>query len=360
MEVIYLIGSASNYYIGGNDEHGLSPPTLGKRTPIMPYIDRSFYENEFNRSAKNYFLAACMRCGFSVYDVKPEITDIPVSTRVARINSQNLTLVVTFGYNAYGDGVTFNSASGYTVYYSPANVKPSASRLLSYDISSGLQEFLSGRNRGVSTLYDVGVLSSVNCTSSLAETGFMTNFTEAKQMLDPDFAKATGEGAALGVCNYLGVDYVSNLNVSSLLTVKKGSYNMYVKYLQLMLKTLGYEVDADGAFGTQTENAVKKYQSDNGLVSDGIVGQNTWNSILYWKNPLPVLSKGSSGKYVRYLQLKLLSDLYNIGTIDGDFGSQTENAVKQFQEENELTPDGIVGPLTWAKLAPIGGGRPLP
>ena len=38
---------ASNFLIGANDEHGLNPPTAGKRTPIMPYINRSFYENYY-------------------------------------------------------------------------------------------------------------------------------------------------------------------------------------------------------------------------------------------------------------------------------------------------------------------------
>ena len=62
---------ASNFLIGANDEHGINPPTVGKRTPIMPYIGRSFYENEFNRQAKIDFMLACLRCGFNVYDVHP-------------------------------------------------------------------------------------------------------------------------------------------------------------------------------------------------------------------------------------------------------------------------------------------------
>jgi len=355
-----LIGTYNYYYIGGNDEHGVNPPTLGKRTPIMPYIDRPFYENEFNRQAKNFFLAACMRCGFSVYDVKPELTDTSVSIRVARVNAQNLTLVVTFAYNAYGSGTTFNSLNGFQVLYSKQNIKPTASRLLSFDISSGIAQTVTAKNLGVNTLNDVGMLSSVNCTASLIESGYMTNFEEAKKMLDPDYAKAIGEGATIGVCNYLGVKYVSDISASSLLTVKKGSYNMYVKYLQLLLNTCGYNIDADGAFGTQTENAVINYQKNNGLVADGIVGQNTWKSLLEWSNPLPVLRKGSTGKYVRYMQLKLLSKLYNVGTIDGDFGTVSENAVIEFQKENGLAADGIVGPMTWAKLSQIGGGRPLP
>jgi hypothetical protein len=95
---------ANNFIIGANDEHGLNPATPGKRTPIMPYINRSFYENEFNRQCKNDFIIALLRCGFNVFDVKEEITDVSVSVRVARINRQNLTYLVNFGYNAFGSG----------------------------------------------------------------------------------------------------------------------------------------------------------------------------------------------------------------------------------------------------------------
>ena len=41
----------------------------------------------------------------------------------------------------------------------------------------------------------------------------------------------------------------------------------------------GYSVGAsgaDGIYGTATMNAVKQLQADNGLVSDGICGKNTW------------------------------------------------------------------------------------
>lgn len=37
-------------------------------------------------------------------------------------------------------------------------------------------------------------------------------------------------------------------------------------------------------------------------------------------------------------------------TIDGDFGANTEHAVKSFQKENQITADGVVGAVTWNKL----------
>ena len=59
-----------------------------------------------------------------------------------------------------------------------------------------------------------------------------------------------------------------------------------------------------------------------------------------------VLTKGSRGEAVKRLQacLHLVQD--------GIFGAITEEAVKAFQKANGLTPDGIVGEKTWAKLVP--------
>ena len=263
---------AEYFKIGGNDEHGVNPPTPGKRTPVMPYIGRSFYENEFNRMCKEYFLTACVRTGFNVYDVKPEWQDVSISQRVVRINAQNLTLLVTYGYNAYGSGETFNSANGYEVFYSLRNRYAQASRVLSQNVLEGIAETIEGRNRGVGTL-DVGVLSSVNCKSTLIEPGFMTNFREAKQMVDPDFARNVAEGTCVGVCANLDVRYVAEIAPSSLPTVRRGSRGQSVRYLQWLLRTEGYDISPDGIFGQATENAVRNFQSQNGLAADGIVGQ---------------------------------------------------------------------------------------
>ena len=62
--------------------------------------------------------------------------------------------------------------------------------------------------------------------------------------------------------------------------IKRGSISNYVLIAQDDLNTLGYRTRGlDGIFGLQTENAVKTYQSQVGLVADGIVGCNTWRSL---------------------------------------------------------------------------------
>jgi len=66
----------------------------------------------------------------------------------------------------------------------------------------------------------------------------------------------------------------------------------------------------------------------------------------------PTLRNGDSGEAVKKLQNELIRLGYNVGSkgADGKFGSATEEAVKQFQKDNSLTVDGIVGKTTWEAL----------
>ena len=346
----------ATYYIGANDEHGQNPFTQGKRTPIMPYINVPFYENQFNRPAKIKFMEACLRNGLAVYDVKPELTDTPISTRVQRVNRQGLTMLVTFGYNAFGSGNSFNSAQGISVYYSARNVAARQSQIIYEEVYEQLINGTDQRGRGVSTLTDVGVLQSVNCPSTLIEPGFMTNFDEAKLMRDPDYQTEVAEETCKGVCNYLGLNFITRNNLNNYPLLRTGSNNNFVYLLQLMLNQNGFNLSVDGQFGTNTLNAVTRFQQTNGLVADGLVGNRTWSALLVLP-PRPTVRKGSRGTFVRYLQEKLISKLYPVGAIDGIFGSATEQATKEFQQENGLTADGIVGPATWQAVSVIGGGR---
>ena len=62
------------------------------------------------------------------------------------------------------------------------------------------------------------------------------------------------------------------------------------------------------------------------------------------------VKSGSTGEDVRYLQTRLYERGYNVGTIDGKFGSRTLAAVKLLQQDYGLTADGVVGAKTWAAI----------
>lgn len=65
---------------------------------------------------------------------------------------------------------------------------------------------------------------------------------------------------------------------------------------------------------------------------------------------LVTLRRGSREAEVNELQSILQRLGYNPGTADGIFGLKTMQTVIQFQKDNGLTPDGIVGPSTWQAL----------
>lgn len=67
---------------------------------------------------------------------------------------------------------------------------------------------------------------------------------------------------------------------------------------------------------------------------------------------LPYLSRGNFGELVAAVQTLLILEGYPCGPdgADGDFGLNTEKAVREFQEQLGLTADGVVGPETGAAL----------
>lgn len=157
-----------------------------------------------------------------------------------------------------------------------------------------------------------------------------------------------------------------------------GDTGYYVQVVQYYLSVIAefYDtvppVSMTGVFDEQTERAVKAFQQTYGLEQDGIIGRETWNDIyrayrgivtdqdllsdgaaLY---PGVSLQLGSTGEYVRLLQeyLNVLSDVYPSipkVEVDGVFGPATDAAVRAAQTQLGLTPNGVVGAVTWAAIA---------
>lgn len=62
------------------------------------------------------------------------------------------------------------------------------------------------------------------------------------------------------------------------------------------------------------------------------------------------LTLGSRGPNVKLIQSLLARIGYDPGAVDGVFGQQTREAVREFQLDNGLVPDGVVGPATWSRF----------
>jgi peptidoglycan hydrolase-like protein with peptidoglycan-binding domain len=152
-------------------------------------------------------------------------------------------------------------------------------------------------------------------------------------------------------------------------------------------ETLGVQVD--GTFGPETEAAVKHWQALHHVVVDGVVGPETWGALRLHEHgelkqtlfPAPRRpatgttpaseahlagsATGTGGEVATNVAdqtagapasaapsgnpVTRLQEALHISA-DGQFGAQTEAAVKRLQAHDGLAVDGVVGPETWRAL----------
>ena len=158
--------------------------------------------------------------------------------------------------------------------------------------------------------------------------------------------------------------------------LRVGSTGAKVKSMQQRLKALGYYTGSvDGTFGEGTRKALVAFQKANGLTADGVAGTATLNKLhsssaksavsvssnatsrpamrTYVASTLSsyrYLQQGSRGSDVKKLQQRLKDLGYFSGSVSGDFGADTEVALRAFQERNGQWVDGVAGEDTQRML----------
>ena len=144
--------------------------------------------------------------------------------------------------------------------------------------------------------------------------------------------------------------------------------------LQQDLSKLGYYSGTiSGHFGSKTEAAVMSFQKANGLSADGIAGSKTLakiatalgnssssssssnssssNSSSSSAASSSLLKQGTKSEAVRTLQQNLKTLGYYTGSVTGNFGPLTKEAVYSFQKANGLSADGVAGEKTLAAIS---------
>ena len=171
-------------------------------------------------------------------------------------------------------------------------------------------------------------------------------------------------------------------------TLKFGKRGTTVEQLQQELQQAGYyDGKIDGIYGSDTEAAVKAFQQSKDLKIDGIAGSRTLTALSRAKadstgeaplesdspnndgivlpnagddevteaespsNKSLMLRRGDRGSNVKTLQQRLQAIGYYADEIDGIFGSDTEDALRDFQRSQTLTVTGIANRKTLTVLA---------
>src|SRR5690348_7412644 len=155
-------------------------------------------------------------------------------------------------------------------------------------------------------------------------------------------------------------------------SLRRGANGDAVAEVRRVLAGLGLIANVDpsveSSYDDATELAVRHFQQRRGLSVDGIVGRETWSALAgaRWQLGDRVLAHNATnplgGDDVVSLQEQLLEMGYDIVRPDGLFGRRTEGALRAFQHDYGLTPDGICGPATLRALRQLTrrviGGRP--
>jgi peptidoglycan hydrolase-like protein with peptidoglycan-binding domain len=125
-------------------------------------------------------------------------------------------------------------------------------------------------------------------------------------------------------------------------------YNAKVELVQKYLRILGYPIGKpDGKFGAGSRDAVAKFQEDEGLEVTRFVDKAAWGRLQYYMQS-PLVEKGAlSGRGV---QQALVKAGYDPGKIDGQLGGKSKSALRAFQKDHGLSPDGLIGLKTFQAL----------
>jgi N-acetylmuramoyl-L-alanine amidase len=155
-------------------------------------------------------------------------------------------------------------------------------------------------------------------------------------------------------------------------SLSRGAAGSAVAEVRRMLASIGLldntNPERSDVFDDATELAVRHFQQRRGISVDGAVGSETYAALTraHWQLGDRVLAHESgqplTGDDVAELQTKLIELGYHLTRADGIFGLATADALRRFQREYGLVPDGICGPGTLRALRQLGrrvvGGRP--
>jgi peptidoglycan hydrolase-like protein with peptidoglycan-binding domain/N-acetylmuramoyl-L-alanine amidase len=245
-------------------------------------------------------------------------------------------------------------------------------------------------------LIALGAFNTSKVPSILVEYGYIYESKFKHPEVLPSVLHDMAYATALGVSDFFGTTVVTKYDtralpysfltdstaMSTTSTLRAGP-DIYA--LQAALLSEGLypaegksltECPVSGVFGPCTVDAVKAFQTKNGIEQSGSLGPSTRTALnaLFSRTPVlalvpsmqqesqacvftKALSRNATGDDVTVLQTILAQDptIYPEGTITGYFGPATETAVGRFQEKNKITTKGhagygIVGPLTSAVL----------
>ena len=193
--------------------------------------------------------------------------------------------------------------------------------------------------------------------SRLMELGFMEN-DEPTHYYGPVTAAAVKIFQRQNKLNQDGIIGPSTLPLlmdenAKYYAAQLGDVGEDVRRIQNRLYELGYLPSPEmitGTYDEKTQEGTLKLQKVNELSEDGKVGKETMNLLYSDEIKANTLSLGEHSEVVQAIQKRLFDLGYLTTNPDGNYGNDTELAVRVFQSKNDLVVDGYIGPSTRAVI----------
>jgi N-acetylmuramoyl-L-alanine amidase len=301
-----------------------SPPDTGARGLRV--------EDQLTLDVGNRVIEKLKALGHEIISCKPQSSSSvkdSLSQRVNKANANRVELYVSIHFNAFN-----GRANGTEVFAGSDTSRRIAKPVLDEIVKLGFF------NRGVKSGSHLFVLRNTNMPAILIECCFLDSQKDISLYNPESMANAIVKGLT------------GKLPTSPVNPIPDEEQNVDTTTLRLQkalnrLKITdrnGKALVEDNALGPATSSAVENFQQIVGIAQSGVANTATWNAINLILAKRIIRPNHAGGTVVRYLQYRVDVDT------DGVYGPQTEAAIKKFQQQNSLTADGIVGPMTWQNL----------
>ncbi|MBC1224282.1 N-acetylmuramoyl-L-alanine amidase [Nostoc sp. UCD121] len=290
------------------------------------------FEDNLTLDVGNRVIAKLRALGNDVVVCRPSSASTvrdSLSKRCSTANGSKVDIYVSIHFNAFN-----NQANGTEVFATSETGRRIAKPVLDEIVKLGFF------NRGVKSGSHLYVLKNTDMPAILVECCFIDSQKDMNLFNPEAMANAIVKGLT-GKVPTTPVNPVPDEeeNVDATILRLQKSLNR----LKITDKN-GNALVEDGFTGANTKSAVEKFQAIVGVQPTGVANEATWNAINLILAKRIIRPNHAGGAVVRYLQ-------YRLGVEnDGVYGPQTEVAIKNFQKQNGLDADGIVGPASWQKL----------
>lgn len=305
---------------------------IGHNCPPDTGVPGIKLEDELTLDVGNRVISKLRELGHEVVECKPKNANTvreSLSKRCFNANAAKVDVYVSIHFNGFN-----NQANGTEVFAVSDAGRKIAKSVLDEIVKLGFF------NRGVKSGSHLYVLRNTDMPAILVE----CCFCDAEKDMNLLDREAMANAIVKGLTGQLPSEPVKPVpdeeqNVDTSVIRLQKSLNR-LKVTDENGQVLGENNTIDAA----TQSAVEKFQKIAGVQPTGTAGETTWNAINVILAQRIIRPNHAGGPVVRYLQNRVGAES------DGVYGQQTQEAIQQFQTQNDLQADGIVGPVSWQKL----------